>query len=114
MSGRGFNAKRKRHIKIDVAGRDFDFVNVAVGNGDDIHAVDVLDFSGAEVDGKDLAEVVVVFDDVADVVIVIGDDFEAAENIFHRVLQGEADNDRSDADAGEHRANIDAEKLKDD
>lgn len=72
-----------------------------------------MKLGGAKGDGLDLTDIIAKLDDVTNTVIVIGDDFETAEDVFQGILKGKADDDRGDTDAGEHGSNIDAEDLED-
>ena len=100
-------------MKVNITGNDFDLVDVTISDGNDIHCVNILDFGGAEIDGKDLTDVVAKFNDVTNVIVIVGNDFEAAKNILHGILESKTNDDRSDADTGEHRRDIDTKELHD-
>lgn len=89
----GLDAERQRGLKVNITGNDFDLVDVAISDGNDIHCVDVLDFGGAEIDGKDLTDVVAKFNDVTNIVVIVGNDFEAAKNILHGILESKTNDD---------------------
>ena len=114
VGGSWFNTKREWDWKIDVAGKNFNLINVTIGDGDDIHSIDILDFGGAKINRNDLTSISVILNHITNVVIIIGNDFKATENIFHGVLQGKTNNDTGDTDASKHRTNIDAKELQND
>ena len=86
-------------------------IKIAVSDRNRVHSVNVLKFGSAETDAEDLADIVVIFDDFADVVILVCNDFNATNNIFQCILECETDNNRRDADTGQHRTDVNTQKL---
>ena len=107
-----FMGEWNRNVKITWI--DLNFVDITVGNGDDVHAVDVLDFGSEQADGSDGTDIVAKFNNIADFVIITGYNDKTTDDVFKGILQGKADHDTGDTDAGEHGSDVDAAKLEND
>ena len=72
----------QRNGDINITRVNLDFINVAIGDGDSIHGVDILNFGSEKTNGGDRADIVTEFDDVTDFVVIIRNDDEATNDIF--------------------------------
>lgn len=113
IGGIGFDFIGQWHGERNIFGNNFYLVDIAIGDGDNVHTVHVLNFGSTKPDGEDLADIITIFYIITDIIIAVRDNFKTTDNVFKSILESETDDDGCDADAGEHGANVDTKNLKD-